>query len=195
MPWSRPRLLDWLMHYSENATWCDSHYAAGITVATDYSAAGATTEADAEREGIMKRPRHYTSWAGVLAVASELSRRQYDAALTLGNTPRTDLICTSPSGRSFRVQVKATSTRTAIRIQRGFLEGPAQDNLLLVVALVPLEEKSPYEYFVLTHSEVTDAWSARRTAKRDGTPHRPGHDGLNWGTIAEHRDQWTKLPD
>lgn len=142
----------------------------------------------------MKRPTHYTSWAGVLAVASELSRRRYDASLTLGNTPRTDLICTSPSGHSFRVQAKGTSTPNAVRIQRDFLQGPPQKDLILVVVLVPLETELPYQYFLMTHSEVTAAWSAMPKAKRDGTPHKPGHDGLNWGTVAANLNRWEKLP-
>ena len=34
----------------------------------------------------MTRSRHHTAWAGAFAVAAELSRREYDAAITVGNS-------------------------------------------------------------------------------------------------------------
>ena len=70
----------------------------------------------------MKRTSHYTAWAGLLALAAELSRRGYDAAITLGNTPSLDLICSSPSGTPFTVQVKSLSAANWVLIQKAMLK-------------------------------------------------------------------------
>lgn len=51
-----------------------------------------------------------------MAVASELSRRGYAAAITLANTPRIDILCSSPSGTPFSVQVKSMPDESRINV-------------------------------------------------------------------------------
>jgi hypothetical protein len=55
---------------------------------------------------------HFTQWATQFAVASELCKRSYQLALTLGNHPAVDLMVVSPSGRSFSIDVKGVSSRS-----------------------------------------------------------------------------------
>src|SRR5262249_31758496 len=84
------------------------------------------------------RSRHHTAWAGALAAAAELSRREYDAAITLGNTPTHDLVCSSPGGTPFTVQVKSVASKNWILIQKSMLENPSPSpTLYFVVVLVP----------------------------------------------------------
>jgi len=53
-----------------------------------------------------RRAQHLTQWAAQFAAASELCRRKYQVALTLGNHPETDLMVVSPSGVQFLVDAK-----------------------------------------------------------------------------------------
>lgn len=142
----------------------------------------------------MGRSRHHTGWAGALAVAAELSRREYDAAITLGNTPALDLICASPSGKSFTVQVKSVSSGNWILIRKSMLEQPPKDDLFFAVALVPSNPDRPMEFHILTHAEACAHYGAQRRVKRDGTPYKPGYEGLSWGDVRKHAGRWDKLP-
>ena len=53
-----------------------------------------------------ERSKHRTQWAAQFAVASELCKRNYQVALTLGNHPKVDLMAISPIGARFLVEVK-----------------------------------------------------------------------------------------
>ena len=146
----------------------------------------------------MSRSPHHTGWAGALAVAAELSRREYDAAITLGNTPVLDLICASPSGQSFTVQVKSLTAPNWVLIRKSYLEEKPRDNLFFAIVLVPSNEPQnatrPFEFHILAHSEVCALYSKQRRVKNDGTPYKPGMEGIAWGDIKPHRDRWDKLP-
>ena len=140
------------------------------------------------------RDRHYTAWAGTLATAGELSRRGYDVALTLGNTPVFDLICHSPAGVDFTVQVKSLSYPNGVNIQKHVLEAPPREKLLFVFCLVPLDNDRPCRFFVMSHQEVRDIWAGVPKLKRDGSVPTPGREGLNWGFVKPHELRWDKLP-
>jgi hypothetical protein len=64
--------------------------------------------------------------AGTFAVAAELSRRGYDVALTLGNTPSIDVLCASPTGRPFKVQVKSATAANFVPIGQGMAGSAAR---------------------------------------------------------------------
>jgi hypothetical protein len=142
----------------------------------------------------MKRPKHYTSFAGVLATAAELTRQCYDTSLTLGNAPRTDLLAASTNGLTFRVQVKSLSNPNWILIQKHFLESEPDSTIYFVMVLVPLEEHDQFRFFILTHQELLDAWSAAPKVKRSGKPIKPGFEGIGWPAVKSHENAWHKLP-
>ncbi len=142
----------------------------------------------------MSRSKHHTGWAGALAVAAELSRREFDAAITLGNTPALDLICASPSGTSFTVQVKSLTVANCVLIPKRMLEEEPKARLLFCAVLVPTDPDRPFEFFILTHREVCALWSRMPKVKKNGEAYRPGFEGLNWGDIKPHKDRWDKLP-
>jgi hypothetical protein len=142
----------------------------------------------------MERARHYTGWAGLLAVAAELSRRGYDASITLGNTPALDLICSSPAGEPFKVQVKSASGPNWVRIQKALLEATPKIDLFLAVVLVPKDTRRPFEFYILTHSEACDLYGKQRRTRLDGRPYKPGFEGLSWGDVRPYVSRWDKLP-
>lgn len=143
----------------------------------------------------MARSKHHTGWAGALGMASELSRRGYDAAITLGNTPSLDLICSSPEGRRFTVQVKTASTKTWVYVQKAALEKKPQADLFYAIAFIPPDDGQALQYFILTSAEVHESYQGQRHTKRDGSPYKPGHEGLGWRDVTPHVARWDKLPD
>lgn len=143
----------------------------------------------------MGRSRHHTAWAGALAVAAELSRRGYDAALTLGNTPALDLLSTSPRGTPFKIQVKSLTKPNAVLIRTSMLEQEPQSDLFFAIVIVPSSDNAPLEFRIMTHKEVVAPCRNARRVRRDGRPHRPGMDGLNWGMVKPYLGGWGKLPE
>ncbi len=65
--------------------------------------------------------KHQTQWAAQFAAASELCKRGYEVAFTMGNHPHKDLMVVSPDGVTFAVDVKASTKRTAGRCARNRL--------------------------------------------------------------------------
>jgi len=143
----------------------------------------------------MKRTRHHTGWAGALYVAAELSRIGYDAALTFGNTPSLDLLCASPNGKPFKIQVKSLTTGNAVLIKKSLLDTAPQSDLFFAIVLVPAKEEAPMEFRILTHHEVIKLWNSMPKVKKDGQPYKPGMDGLNWGVVKPYKGGWEKLPE
>jgi hypothetical protein len=132
--------------------------------------------------------------AGTFAVAAELSRRGYDVALTLGNTPTIDLLCASPGGRPFKVQVKSAASANFIPIGKTWLEAPPDESLFLVVVLVSAAGNPSFRYFIFTHPEATSLWATVPKTKPSGEPYAPGWEGFGWPMIQPHEDAWAKLP-
>ena len=140
----------------------------------------------------MKRSRHHTGWAGALYVAAELSRRGYDATLTFGNTPSLDLLCASPNGKPFKIQVKSLTTGNAVLIQKSLLDTDPQPDLFFAVVLVPAKEEAPMEFRILTHHEVIELRKSMRKEKKDGQSYKL--DGLYWSVVKPYKGGWEKLP-
>jgi hypothetical protein len=140
------------------------------------------------------RGKNHTSFAAACATSAELSRRGYDVAFTLGNTPRVDLICAVPDGEAFKVQVKGISTANGFYCQKEFFDAAQQQNLFLIIVLVPpVGDSSPFRFFVLSHEEAILEFSRMPKFKRDGRPYENGS-GLNWGSVKPYEDSWDKLP-
>jgi hypothetical protein len=145
--------------------------------------------APGRKEVRLLRSNYRTSLAALLAVGAELSRRGYDVAFTLGNTPRIDLLASVPDGRPFKVQVKGISKPWGFFLQKSFLRAKLQRNLYLVVVIVarqPLQNKSTaFRFFVLSHGD------AKKEGKNMRTPYESG---LNWGSIKNYENEWGKFP-
>ena len=143
----------------------------------------------------MRARSHYVGWSAAFATAAELAKRNYDVAFTLGNTPKVDLLCGVPDGVDFKVQVKGLSYPNAFFVQKHFFEPETQDNLFLVVVLVPRrDENAPFRFFILTHAEAKEAFASMRKVRKDGKPFKEGCEGLTWGVVKVHEARWDKLP-
>ena len=143
----------------------------------------------------MIRNNHHTSVAATLAVGAELSRRGYDVAFTVGNTPRIDLLCSVPDGKPFKVQVKGISNRAGFYIQQSFFTASLQNDLFLIVVWVPKpEDNSVSRFFVLSHKDAIKESSKMPRSRRDGRRIEKHDAGLNWGSITPYQDKWERLP-
>ena len=97
--------------------------------------------------------RHYqTQWAGQFGVAHELTRRGYLVTFTTGNAPGDDLLCQSPSGVAFSIQVKSLSSKTYFLYQKSLEENPLRTRFFVFV-FIPRDLSSEPQYFVLNSEQ------------------------------------------
>jgi hypothetical protein len=143
--------------------------------------------------------RHQTQWAAQFAVASELCKRGYQVALTMGNHPVVDLMVVSPKGIQFLVDVKGLHKGPNFwQVRR---KEETDNKLFYVFALVPSDTHKANRFFILTQSQVNDGiridWKdakARRKAKgRSGEP--ADIKGVTWKFAECHEKKgWESLP-
>jgi hypothetical protein len=142
-------------------------------------------------EKIIKRKNHYTEWAALFATGAELARRGYDVALTLGNTPKVDLLCSVPNGELFKVQVKGMSDRSGNFIQPHFFDDKEDPGLLFITVNVPSGDKEPFEFFIMTHGDIKSVLEGLNEKKKKTV--REGW-GFTYKEIKNYKDKWEKLP-
>jgi hypothetical protein len=96
------------------------------------------------------RRGHQTQWAAQFAVASELCKRGYEVALTMGHTtPLADLMIVSPVEKQmFLIDVKGLYRMNPWIISRKQL----RSGLYYVLAYVPRDE--PNQFFVMTQGQA-----------------------------------------
>ncbi len=147
----------------------------------------------------MVRKRYQTQWAGQFGVAHELIRRGYLVCFTTGNAPADDLLCSSPSGTTFTVQVKSLSKKGFFLYQTSLLQ-PKSDRFFVFV-LVPGTDSQRPEYFVLSNEQFVqlDAEQQRilvESEKKRGKPYAKFARGIKYSILARHnfRDAWGDLP-
>ena len=135
-----------------------------------------------------RRSTDRTQWAAQFAVASELCKRGYQVALTLGNQPITDLMVISPQHKSFRIDVKGQYRRSFWHAKRN----KRQNALFYVFAYVP--NGLPNQFFVMTQGQVNRAilttwgkFTRRPIAAGDRT-------GVSWKFVEKYLDKWDVLP-
>jgi hypothetical protein len=124
-----------------------------------------------------RRPTHHAQWAAQFAVASELCKRDYQVALTMGNHPSADLMAISSEGIAFTVDVKGLRSKNTWFVRRK----PKTENLFYVLACVP--PGKPNQFFVM--SQVTaDKLIRGDTLAAD----------IRWTDCLPHLDKWDVLP-
>jgi hypothetical protein len=138
-----------------------------------------------------KKPRrdgHRTQWAAQFAVASELCKRGYQVALTLGNHPSVDLMVLSPAGQAFAIDVKGLYTRNAWAIS----PKTPRDDLYYVLALVP--DDGVNRYFVLTQAEVNheiEEEFMRATVRADAEGRTVANfPGFPFAPVEKYENRW-----
>lgn len=142
-----------------------------------------------------RRSSHQTQWAAQFAVASELCKRGYEVALTMGNHPTKDIMVSSPKGESFGVDVKGLYKRNfwAIRPK------PERTDIYYIFAFVP--DQNQNRYFVLTQAQVNegiqeDRERAREAAVRKGRSADAAVEfpGVQWVYAERFEGCWEQLP-
>src|SRR6516164_8541835 len=138
---------------------------------------------------------HRTQWAAQFAVASELCKRGYEVALTMGNHPVIDLMVVSPKGVPFLIEVKGQYKKKfwPVRLNK------ARGKLFYVLAFVP--DVGQNRFFVLTQEAVEKAIRRdlqhaidRRKAKGlDGEP--LSLPNVEWDFAKKHEGAWKVLPE
>lgn len=88
--------------------------------------------------------RHQTQWAAQFAVASELCKRDYEVALTLGdNTPLADLMVMSPTTeKHFLIDVKGLASKNYWTVKKK----KERDDLYYIFVLVPRNYENRFFY-------------------------------------------------
>ena len=142
-----------------------------------------------------KRSVHRTQWAAQFAVASELCKRNYQVAFTMGNHPEVDLMVISPEKRPFLIDVKGLYKKNFWVVT----PKTARPNLYYVLAFVPDDE--PNQFFILSQSEVNrevprhlDKIRATRLDKGLSIDKVGIMPGLTWVYAERFKDRWNKLP-
>jgi hypothetical protein len=136
-----------------------------------------------------------TQWAAQFAVASELCKRGYEVALTLGNHPHIDLMVRSPKEVSFNVDVKGLYTKNFFLLTKK----ETRKDLYYILAHVPKDGEN--EFFILSQAEANsevdrdiDRARARQIAK-GGTGEKAGiMPGIGWKHAQPYKDRWKELP-
>jgi hypothetical protein len=147
-----------------------------------------------------KRKKNYqTQWAGQFGVAHELTRRGYLVTFTTGNAPAADLLCESPSGVAFSVQVKSLRSKMYFLYQPSLLKLNA--SRFFVFVLVPATPSQQPEYFVLNSQQFRNVVEEqerilKQAEEKRKKPYAKFSSGINYGTLAHHDflDAWGNLP-
>lgn len=141
-----------------------------------------------------RRSVHRTQWAAQFAVASELCKRGYEVAFTMGNHPSVDLMVTSPAGLPFHIDVKGLYRKNYWVVKPKV----TKPNLFYVFAFVP--DGAANQFFVLTQNEVNReiilqdemAWKRAEAKGKSGGAAFPC---IAWRDAESYRDRWAILPE
>jgi len=137
---------------------------------------------------------HQTQWAAQFAVASELCKRGYEVALTMGNHPLIDLMVISPNGAPFFVDVKGQYKPNFWPVH----SKKTKEQLFYVLALVP--ENAANQFFILTQDQVNegiqiDLEHSRALRKAKGLRGEPREfSGIPRKFAERFKDAWETFP-
>src|SRR5450759_4323664 len=131
--------------------------------------------------------RHQTQWAAQFAVASELCKRGYEVAFTLGhNTPIEDLMVISPKRKyHFLIDVKGLANANFWLIAHR----KVRDDLFYILAHSPLGK--PNHFFILTHAETNVLIDKHLRRNKLGKKWRAG---FNFTNAYPYENCWSTLP-
>jgi len=152
-----------------------------------------------KRRDKMAGDKHQTQWSGQFGVAHELTRRGYLVTFTMGNAPLADILCRSPQGHTFAVQVKSLRTKNYFLYQNSLVT--EEPELCVIFALVPDDLTQAPEYFILNKTQflaVVKEENARlnQCEQERGRPYKAYSPGINYRTLnrEEFRAAWHNLP-
>jgi hypothetical protein len=136
--------------------------------------------------GISMNRRHQTQWAAQFAVASELCKRGYEVAFTMGNHPEADLMVLSQGKKAFVVDVKGPYKKNPFVIK----PKDVRSDLYYILAFVP--DGAQNDFYILSQEQVRKTTAAE--LKRLGRDQDYSMPGLSWPCLKPFKDKWTTLP-
>ena len=138
---------------------------------------------------------HRTQWAAQFAVASELCKKGYEVAFTMGNHPSVDLLAISPGGTAFTVDVKGLYKKNWWAVK----SKPDKVDLFYIFAFVPDYESN--RFFILDQTQVNSEIEAeferarlRARAKGRGEEKVEAFPGVGWKFAEQFENAWGRLP-
>lgn len=144
--------------------------------------------------------RYTTQWIGQFAVASELTRRNYLVSLTHGNAPIRDMLCQSPNGANFTIQVKSLTTKTYFPFQDNLINNKFSD-LYLFFVYIPEDLSQSLEYFILSYDKFLAIWKEeqKKWAEKEklrAKPYAKWSNGIQYKTLLKSsaKNDWSALP-
>jgi hypothetical protein len=166
-----------------------------ITTARGRAMKLAKKEKDDKPRRAERRSSHRTQWAAQFAVASELCKRGYEVAFTMGNHPSVDLLVNSPNQVAFSVDVKGLYKKNFWAVHAK----ATKHNLFYILAFVPDEGKN--RFFILTQDGVNKAIEADETLARTRAVEKGrsvekigNFPGIAWGQAQASENAWDILP-
>jgi hypothetical protein len=142
-----------------------------------------------------RRSVHRTQWAAQFAVASELCKRGYEVAFTMGNHPSVDLLVNSPGEIAFSIDVKGLYKKNFWAVS----PKKPKERLFYVLTYVPDEE--PNRFFILSQAQVNEAIKAdfdvahANAVKKGRSTEKAGtFPGIPWKHAEKFEDAWKILP-
>ena len=149
-----------------------------------------------ERAKKQRRSPHQTQWAAQFAVASELCKRGYEVAFTMGNHPRVDLMVISPHRETFLVDVKGLYKKNCWLVRKHEIP----DKLFYIFAFVPDGDEN--QFFILTEAQANegillDLKKTKARQKQKGLVFDEARypSSIEWSFALSHKDQWEALPE
>ena len=134
-----------------------------------------------------RRSGHQTHRAAKSAVESELRKRGYEVAFTMGNAPLAHLMVVSPmSKKNFLIDVKGLYKPNSWKIKTK----ATRDNLYYVLAFVP--DDTDNRFFILSQEQVNTY--VRTELARLGRPDDYSSPGIDWKQAEAHENRWDMLP-
>ena len=151
-------------------------------------------KAQKRARGQRRRKQETTQWTAQFLVASELARRGYTVAFTMGNhTPFADLMVGSPKGH-FWVDVKGLATNNSWHLKPKTIVTDLYYVLVRVVS--PVERRknrgNQDQFFVLSQKSANAL--VRKYQKRTKRKSIPSP-GFNFRFPEDHLDRWDCLPN
>lgn len=134
-----------------------------------------------------RRSGHRTQWTAQFAVASELCKRGYEVAFTMGNHPSVDLMVHSPNQEAFLIDVKGPYKENywAVSAKK------TKPNLFYVLAFVPDQDDN--RYFILTQAQVNEEVEADLAVARARKVSET-FTGITWKRAEHYEGAWDVLP-
>ncbi|MHA1911947.1 MAG: hypothetical protein ACTSYA_09650 [Candidatus Kariarchaeaceae archaeon] len=136
-----------------------------------------------------KLTKQHTQWAGQYYVAAELTRRGYNIAFTLGNTPLTDLLVVSPTNRHLRIECKSQKSKSFWRIKRK----NANETLFYVFILILEDPKESPKFWIMksidVNKKIDEEVQKQENNIKKGT-RKEVVEGFIFSKVLENEENW-----